>query len=197
MNLEPALTSGMPAADRNSPGFLDLALDGQLRQSFERLAPEFPHEPTREARRKPLRAEAASLLERRRAHWRVKAGGVTWREKGSGIDRLVEAEEIIQLPAPDLRSGHRRTVVTIFGPRPFEQMDRDDRIRACYQHCALRWVMSERMTNQSLRERFHLPEGKAAIASQVIAATIEAGLVKPDEKVGASRRFARYLPFWA
>ena len=30
-----------------------------------------------------------------------------------------------------------------------------------------------------------------------IAASIEAGLVKPDEEVGRSRRFARYLPFWA
>jgi hypothetical protein len=53
------------------------------------------------------------------------------------------------------------------------------------------------MTNESLRERFHLSEGKRAVASQVIALTIEAGLVKADEKVGSSRKFARYLPFWA
>ena len=76
-------------------------------------------------------------------------------------------------------------------------MDRDDRIRACYQHCALKWVMSERMTNQSLRERFHLPESKSAVVSQAISATIETGLVKSDEKVGGSRKYARYLPFWA
>ncbi len=118
-------------------------------------------------------------------------------EKSSGVDRVVQAAEVYQLPAPDFRTGHRRTVVTIFGPRPFEEMDRNDRVRACYQHCALKWVMSERMTNQSLRERFHLPENKAAIASQVIAATFEAGLIKPDEKVGGSRKFARYFPFWA
>ena len=118
-------------------------------------------------------------------------------EKSSGIDRVVQAAEVYQLPAPDFRAGHRRTFVTIYGPKPFENMDREDRIRACYQHCALKWVMSERMTNQSLRERFQLPENKAAIASQVIAAAIEAGLIKPDEKVGASRKFARYLPFWA
>jgi len=118
-------------------------------------------------------------------------------EKSSGIDRVVQTAEVYQLPAPNFHAGHRRTVVTIFGPRPFEDMDRDDRVRACYQHCALRWVMSESMTNQSLRERFHLQESKAAIASQIIAATIEAGLIKPDEKVGSSRKFARYLPFWA
>lgn len=118
-------------------------------------------------------------------------------EKSSGIDRVVQAAEVFQLPAPDFRVGHRRTVATIYGPRPFEDMGREDRVRACYQHCALKWVMSERMTNQSLRERFHLPENKAAIASQVISATIEAGLIKADEEVGGSRKYARYLPFWA
>jgi ATP-dependent DNA helicase RecG len=118
-------------------------------------------------------------------------------EKSSGIDRVVQAAEVYQLPAPDFYAGHRRTFVTIYGPRPFEAMDRNDRVRACYQHCALRWVMSERMTNQSLRERFHLGEDKAAIVSQVISATIDTGLVKPDESVGGSRKFARYLPFWA
>ena len=118
-------------------------------------------------------------------------------EKSSGVDRVVQAAEVYQLPAPEFRSGHRRTVVTLYGPRPFEEMDREDRMRVCYQHCALKWVMSERMTNQSLRERFRLAENKAAIASQVIAATIEAGLIKPDERVGGSRKFARYLPFWA
>lgn len=118
-------------------------------------------------------------------------------EKSSGIDRVVQAAEVFQLPAPDFRAGHQRTVVTIAGPKDFDIMDREDRVRACYQHCALKWVMSERMTNQSLRERFHLPESKSAVVSQVIAATIEAGLIKPDERVGASRKFARYLPFWA
>lgn len=118
-------------------------------------------------------------------------------EKSSGIDRVVQAAEVYQLPAPDFRSGYRRTVVTIYGPKPIEEMDREDRIRACYQHCALKWVISERMTNQSLRERFHLPESKSAIISQIIAATTEAGMIKPDEKVGGSRKYARYLPFWA
>jgi predicted HTH transcriptional regulator len=118
-------------------------------------------------------------------------------EKSSGIDKVVQAAEVYQLPAPDFRKGYQRTIVSIYGPKDLEAMDREDRIRACYQHCALKWVMSERMTNQSLRERFHLPESKSAITSQVIAATIEIGLIKPDEKIGTSRKFARYLPFWA
>ena len=48
-----------------------------------------------------------------------------------------------------------------------------------------------------MRERFHLPESKGTIVYQVIAATIEANMIKSDEAVGTSRRFARYLPFWA
>jgi predicted HTH transcriptional regulator len=118
-------------------------------------------------------------------------------ERSSGIDKVVSAAEVYQLPAPDFRVGHRRTSVIIHGPKPFEEMGREDRTRACFQHAALRWVMSEYMTNQSLRERFHLPEAKGTIVSQVIAATIDAKLIKLDAKVGASRKLARYLPFWA
>ena len=118
-------------------------------------------------------------------------------EKSSGIDRVVHNAEMYQLPAPDFRVSGSRTLVIIYGPRKFEDMDRDDRIRACYQHAALKWVMSERMTNQSLRERFRLPESKSAVVSQTISAAIDTGMVKSDESVGGSRKFARYLPFWA
>lgn len=118
-------------------------------------------------------------------------------EKSSGIDRVVEAAEVYQLPAPDFRSGYRRTVVTIAGPKPFDEMERQDRIRACYQHCCLRYVMGEKMSNQSLRERFGVPETKAATVSLVIRATKEAGLIKADDSETASTRYARYLPFWA
>jgi ATP-dependent DNA helicase RecG len=57
--------------------------------------------------------------------------------------------------------------------------------------------MAERMTNQSLRERFNLPESKAASVSQVIALATQSEMIRLDEKVGASRKFARYVPFWA
>jgi ATP-dependent DNA helicase RecG len=50
-------------------------------------------------------------------------------EKSSGIDRAVNAAEVFQLPAPDFRAGHRRTVVSIYGPGPFEDMNREDRVR--------------------------------------------------------------------
>lgn len=118
-------------------------------------------------------------------------------EKSSGIDKVVRLAELYQLPPPDFSVTYKRTVVIIHGPRPFEEMDRDERIRACYQHCVLRWVNRERMTNQSLRKRFHLAESKSASVSQVISMTLEAGLIKSDERVGGSKKFARYLPVWA
>ncbi len=118
-------------------------------------------------------------------------------EKSSGIDRVIHEVEAFQLPAPDFRTVYKRTLVTIFGHKEFNQMTSGERIRACYQHCALKWVMSEHMTNQSLRKRFGLSDSKSAIVSQLISTTIEEGLIKPDHRNGSSRKFASYLPFWA
>jgi predicted HTH transcriptional regulator len=118
-------------------------------------------------------------------------------EKSSGIDKVVSAVEAYQLPAPDFTTTYNRTVAVVYGHRQFETMTRADRTRACYQHAALKHVMRAHMTNRSLRERFGLGEDKSAVVSQVIAATIEEGLVKADETVGGSKKWARYLPFWA
>jgi ATP-dependent DNA helicase RecG len=117
-------------------------------------------------------------------------------EQGLGIDRVIQSIEVYQLPAPDFRADDTRTIVTIFGHKPFHSMTRDDRVRACYQHCALKYVNNERMTNETLRQRFKLQESKGATASQIISQTVEAGLIKIDPSVRGSKRFARYVPFW-
>ncbi|MFY7932874.1 MAG: MloB, partial [Microcystis aeruginosa] len=77
------------------------------------------------------------------------------------------------------------------------KMSQSDRIRACYQHCCLLYVDNQRMSNQTLRNRFCLNESKNNTVSQVIGATKEAGLIKLDESESKSTRYARYLPFWA
>ncbi|MDA1018049.1 MAG: putative DNA binding domain-containing protein [Planctomycetota bacterium] len=118
-------------------------------------------------------------------------------EKGSGIDKVVHWAEAYQLPAPDFRVGERRTSALLFAHIDFEAMDRSDRIRACYQHCCLRYVMNEKMTNQSLRERFKLKEDKVATVSQIIAATVEAGKIKAAAPAQTSTRYRNYVPFWA
>lgn len=118
-------------------------------------------------------------------------------EKGSGIDKVISAAEVFQLPAPDFRVGETRTTAILFAHQDFADMSKPDRVRACYQHCCLKYVNNQRMSNQSLRERFRLPESKAVTVSQVIGAAKEAGLIKTDESETTSTRYARYLPFWA
>jgi len=118
-------------------------------------------------------------------------------EKGSGIDKVVSSAEAFQLPAPDFRAGQRRTTVVLFGHKEVEDMDRNDRIRACYQHCCLRYVMNDRMNNQSLRERLKLPESKTATVSQIISATIDAGRIKIADTTQTSTRYRSYIPYWA
>ncbi|MDY0014135.1 MAG: FRG domain-containing protein [Rhodocyclaceae bacterium] len=118
-------------------------------------------------------------------------------EKSSGIDRVIEASEFMQLPAPEFLTSHRHTIVVIHGPRSFRDMNGSDRVRACYQHCVLQYVLRKQMTNQSLRERFGLSEGSSNTVSQIITATMEQGLVKSDPNAPDSRRYARYIPAWA
>jgi len=118
-------------------------------------------------------------------------------EKGSGIDKVVQAVEERHLPAPEFRVDSVRTTCVLHGERAFTEMSRDDRIRACYQHCCLRYVSNEPMTNRSLRERFGLAEHQAAMASHIITAAQAAGLIRPDGAVASSKRYARYVPFWA
>lgn len=118
-------------------------------------------------------------------------------EKGSGIDKVVNSAEVFQLKAPDFRVGEIRTTVVLFAHQEFDDMEAEDRIRACYQHCCLRYVMNQKMSNQSLRERFKLPPAKAESASRIIQATQVKGLIKLDDTANTSKRYAKYVPFWA
>lgn len=118
-------------------------------------------------------------------------------EKGSGVDKVIDAAEMFQLPPPDFRVSDRRTSVVLFAHKDFERMDRNERIRACYQHCCLSYVTNRKMTNQTLRERFQLPETKTAVISQVIGATVDAGKIKVADPDATSTRYRSYLPFWA
>lgn len=118
-------------------------------------------------------------------------------EKGSGVDKVVNAAESYQLPAPDFRVADRHTIAVLFGHRDFEDMERKDRVRACYQHCCLRYVMNQKMTNQSLRERFKLSEKKAESVSRVLRDTMTETLIRLEDPAVTSLRYRSYVPFWA
>ena len=61
-------------------------------------------------------------------------------ERGSGIKKVIAAAEEYQLPAPDFRITTQHTIAVMFAPRAFAVMDRQERIRACYQHACLWYV---------------------------------------------------------
>lgn len=118
-------------------------------------------------------------------------------EKSSGIDKVISSTELFQLPAPDFRVSEHHTTAILFAHKNFEDMDRGDRIRACYQHACLRYVSNEKMTNQSLRDRFQLPEAKSEAVSRIISEAIEEGFIKLDDPQNRSKRYTKYAPFWA
>lgn len=117
-------------------------------------------------------------------------------ERGSGVDKVVFQTEYYQLPAPSFETPEGSTRAVLFAHKPLNDMDQDDRVRACYLHACLRFVERDPMTNASLRERFGIEEKNAAIASRIIRDTVEAGKIKPYDP-DQGKKYAKYLPFWA
>lgn len=116
-------------------------------------------------------------------------------ERGSGVDKVVSQMEFSQLPAPIFEVVGEGTRATLLSHRPLTKMDRTDRIRACYLHACLKYVMRSHMTNASLRERFGIDERNSATASRLIKEALDAGMIRQyDENSG--RRFMKYVPFW-
>lgn len=117
-------------------------------------------------------------------------------ERGSGIDKVVFEIEFFQLPAPLFETSGDSMRVVLFGHRALRDMEKADRVRACYLHACLRYVTRQPMTNTSLRERFGIDEKNAATASNLLNEAVDAGVIAiQDPTVGY--RLRRYLPFWA
>lgn len=117
-------------------------------------------------------------------------------ERGSGVDKIVSQTEVFQLPAPLFEVPDGSTRAVLFAHRPLAEMDRSERLRACYQHACLRYVLRQPMTNASLRERFGIEAKNAATASRLLRDALTANvIVLEDEDAARSER--RYLPWWA
>lgn len=115
-------------------------------------------------------------------------------EQGTGIDKVIVAVELHQSPPPDFRMEGDAVRVVLFAPRRFAEMTQEERVRACYQHAALKYVSGQRMKNATLCERFGIDPQNRAQASVVIRQTLDAGLIRPADP---GRPKAGYLPAWA
>lgn len=118
-------------------------------------------------------------------------------EKGSGIDKVIFYNEVYQLPAPEILIQEKHTKVIMYSYKTLNQMDKKDKIRACYQHCCLRFVSNDKMTNQSLRDRFQIESKNAAIASRIIKEALTEKVIKEDDPESNSRKYKKYIPIWA
>lgn len=117
-------------------------------------------------------------------------------ERGSGVDKVVFETEFYQLPAPIFETTKEHTRVILFAHKELKEMDREDRIRACYLHACLKYVQRDFMANMSLRERFGIDAKNSATASRIIKETLEAELIRPHDE-HAGRKFMKYVPWWA
>jgi predicted HTH transcriptional regulator len=118
-------------------------------------------------------------------------------EKGSGIDKVIFECELYQLPAPYFISTDVHTKVILYAYKQLRDMDRGDKIRAIYQHACLKWVSNDFMTNQTLRERFRIEQKNYSMASRLIKEGLLEGVIKEADVDSKSKKYAKYLPYWA
>ena len=118
-------------------------------------------------------------------------------EKGSGVDKVITAIEEENLPAPEYEEYEDSIRVILYAHKEYSKMTEEERIRATYQHCSLKYVNKEFMTNTTLRERFRIDKNNSSIVSRLIASTIEKGLIKDFDPDGNTKKFKKYIPYWA
>lgn len=78
----------------------------------------------------------------------------------------------------------------------FHEASRTDRIRAVYQHACLRYIMGEKTTNATLRERFGISSANSAVVSRLLGDALKAGVIVIEDETTGPRHRA-YLPYWA
>jgi predicted HTH transcriptional regulator len=112
-------------------------------------------------------------------------------EGGTGVDSAIIAIEIFQLPAPKFEIYENFTRVIIYSHKKIKNMSKEDKIRACFQHCVLKYVQGRKMTNETLRGRFGINKSNYPAASRIIRDTLDAKLIKESD------RSKEYVPIWA
>jgi len=117
-------------------------------------------------------------------------------ERGSGIDKVVFLIELFQLPAPVFEQSGDFTKAILFSHKALTQMDKSDRVRACYLHACLKRVTNDFLTNTSLRKRLGIEEKNKSVASRYIREALVDGKIRLFDKE-APDKLKKYLPYWA
>lgn len=118
-------------------------------------------------------------------------------ERGSGFEKAVIQIELFGLPPLKFEELENSFRVTMYAPRTFAEMTNEERIEACYQHSIITYFSDGGFNNSSLRDRFGMHDKQASQISLLIKEAIEAGKIKPKEEDNISKKFSKYVPYWA
>ena len=116
--------------------------------------------------------------------------------RGSGIDRAIAAIEEMLLPPVKFTKSEQHTRIFMFPQKSYNEMSKQEKILACYQHACLRYEDGGTINNQSVRERFKLPKNNTSVVSRIISETQTAGLIKPADIETASKKYMTYIPYY-
>lgn len=118
-------------------------------------------------------------------------------EKGSGMDKVIISNERFFLPPVVIRVQENRTIVILSSRKNWADTSRTERLQACYQHACIKYINHEAMTNQTLRERFNVSEKNSSNISRLIKDAITEGLIKEEDPGLVSKKYKKYIPYWA
>jgi len=118
-------------------------------------------------------------------------------ERGSGLLKAGAEIELYGLPPIEFYTGSNFFKVTLHKPRSFAEMSQRERLEACYQHSVLKYFSDDALTNASLRQRLKMPEKQTTMVSALIRQAVSEGRIKQADPHSTSRKFARYVPYWA
>lgn len=118
-------------------------------------------------------------------------------ERGSGFEKAVINIELFGLPPLIFEELENSFRVTMFAPKPYADMTNKERIEAAYQHAVITYFADGGFNNASLRERFKMHDKQASQISLLIKEAIDAGKIKPKEEGNISKKFSKYIPYWA
>jgi ATP-dependent DNA helicase RecG len=119
-------------------------------------------------------------------------------ERGSGFEKTIRAIELFGLPPLKIEEIENSFRVTIYSPRSFANMTDSERIEAAYQHSIIQYFSPEGgMSNASLRDRFKMHDKQASQISRLIKDALDKGRIKQKDPESDSKKFTKYVPYWA
>ncbi|MAZ40156.1 MAG: transcriptional regulator [Legionellales bacterium] len=118
-------------------------------------------------------------------------------DRGSGLIRALTGIELYGLPPLKFEISPTSFKVVLFAPRNYQDMSKQERINACFQHCTLKYLSNEKMTNATLRQRLGIDEKNYSLASRIIKDALEQNKIKVGNPEIKNAKYIHYVPFYA